>query len=129
MQIERHAVRACDANMAHVPRMIFQCRDTEIVVACLHSQCRTHAFAGPFGFRLSVGIWCCKFLYKKNAIRKRLTKQETAKKGTRRIHIIYQAPRQCRMRVCQTYGIDEKSKAARVDEKDNDNRTPLHYAV
>ena len=27
------------------------------------------------------------------------------------------------MRVCQTYGIDEKSKAARVDEKDNDDRT------
>ncbi len=48
---------------------------------------------------------------------------------TRRIRIIYEAPRQCRLRVCQTYGIDEKSKAARVDEKDNDNRTPLHYAV
>ena len=38
-------------------------------------------------------------------------------------------PRQCRLRVCQTYGIDEKSKAARVDEKDNDDRTPLHHAV
>ena len=25
--------------------------------------------------------------------------------------------------------IDEKSKVARVDEKDNDDRTPLHYAV
>ena len=25
--------------------------------------------------------------------------------------------------------IDEKSKAARVDEKDNDDRTPLHCAV
>jgi hypothetical protein len=45
MPIEGHAVRACDANIAHVPRMIFQCRDNEIVVACLHSQCRTHACA------------------------------------------------------------------------------------
>ncbi len=35
MQIEGHEVRACDANIAHVPRMIFQCRDNEIVVACL----------------------------------------------------------------------------------------------
>ena len=82
MQIEGHAERGRDANIAHVPRMIFQCRDTEIVVACLHSQCRTHAFAGPFGFSLSVGIWSCKFLYKKNAISERLTKQENAKKGT-----------------------------------------------
>ena len=59
MQIEGHAVRACDTNIAHVPRMIFQCRDNEIVVACLHSERRTHAFAGTFGFSLSVGIWCC----------------------------------------------------------------------
>jgi hypothetical protein len=37
-------------NISHVPGMIFQCRDTKIVVTCLHSQCGAHAFAGPFGF-------------------------------------------------------------------------------
>jgi hypothetical protein len=71
-------------KIAHVPGMIFQCRDTEIVVTCLHSQCGTHAFAGTFGFGPSVGIWSCQFL--------NMT-IEVSERSTTKQHVKYAPPR------------------------------------